>query len=118
MLPDRTNTDYYHTVESGNLKEYFFPRAGSTKNSDTLYNILNDVSCPSTIRLDLLLDECPSLLAEKLSALKKALQGRGDPSDGPGGQDTIYPEVTAELLDGDIDTWNTRPRRVSTYTTS
>ena len=32
MLPDKTNTDYYHTVESPPYKEYFFPRAGSTKN--------------------------------------------------------------------------------------
>ena len=73
MLPDRTNTDYYHTVESGNLKEYFFPRAGSTKNSDTLYNILNDVSCPSTIRLSTYFWTSARLyLAEKLSALKKA----------------------------------------------
>ena len=63
MLPDKTNTNYYHTVESPPYKEYFFPRAGSTKNSDTLYNILNDVSCPSTIKAhDILLDECASLL--------------------------------------------------------
>jgi phosphatidylserine/phosphatidylglycerophosphate/cardiolipin synthase-like enzyme len=38
MLPDKTNTDYSHTVASGVHKEYFFPRAGSTKKSDTLYN--------------------------------------------------------------------------------
>jgi phosphatidylserine/phosphatidylglycerophosphate/cardiolipin synthase-like enzyme len=29
--------------------------------------------------------------------------------DGPGSQDTIYPEVTAELRSSAIDTWNTRP---------
>ena len=31
--------------------------------------------------------------------------------DGPGSQDTIYPEVTAELLNGKIPTWNTRPKK-------
>jgi hypothetical protein len=113
MLPDKTNTDYYHTVESGNLKEYFFPRAGSTKNSDTLYNILNDVSCPSTIRVTTYFWTSARLyLAEKLSALKKAgCKVEVIYPDGPGGQDTIYPEVTAELLDSDIDTWNTRPKK-------
>ena len=73
MLPDKTNTDYYHTVESPPYKEYFFPRAGSTKNSDTLYNILNDVSCPSTIKVTTYFWTSARLyLAEKLSALKKA----------------------------------------------
>ena len=80
MLPDKTNTNYYHTVESPPYKEYFFPRAGSTKNSDTLYNILNDVSCPSTIRLTTYFWTSARLyLAEKLSALKKAgCTRRGD----------------------------------------
>jgi hypothetical protein len=112
MLPDKTNTDYYHTVESGNLKEYFFPRAGSTKKSDTLYNILNDVSCPSTIKLTTYFWTSARLyLAEKLSALKKAgCNVEVIYPDGPGGQDTIYPQVTAELRNGDIPTWNTRPR--------
>jgi hypothetical protein len=111
MLPDKTNIDYYHTVESPPLKQYFFPRAGSTKNSDTLYNILNDVSCPSTIRLTTYFWTSARLyLAEKLSALKKAgCKVEVIYPDGPGGQDTIYPEVTAELRSGAIDTWNTRP---------
>jgi phosphatidylserine/phosphatidylglycerophosphate/cardiolipin synthase-like enzyme len=111
MLPDKTNTDYYHTLESPPLKQYFFPRAGSTKNSDTLYNILNDVSCPSTIRLTTYFWTSARLyLAEKLSALKKAgCKVEVIYPDGPGGQDTIYPEVTAELRSGAIDTWNTRP---------
>lgn len=113
MLPDKTNTDYYHTVESGNLKEYFFPRAGSTKSSDTLYNILNDVSCPSTIRVTTYFWTSARLyLAQKLSALKKAgCKVEVIYPDGPGGQDTIYPEVTAELRSGAIDTWNTRPNK-------
>jgi len=45
MLPDKTNTNYYHTVASGPYKQYFFPRAGSSPTSDTFYNVLSDVSC-------------------------------------------------------------------------
>ena len=115
MLPDKTNTDYYHTVESPPLKEYFFPRAGSTKNSDTLYNILNDVSCSktgptSTIRLTTYFwTDARDYLAKKLSDLKGAgCSVEVIYPDGPGSQDTIYPEVTAELLHGNISTWNTR----------
>jgi phosphatidylserine/phosphatidylglycerophosphate/cardiolipin synthase-like enzyme len=112
MLPDKTNTDYYHTVESGIYKEYFFPRAGSTKKSDTLYNILNDVSCPSTIRLSTYFWTSARLyLADKLVALRKAgCSVEVIYPDGPGKQDTIYPEVTSVLLKGNIDTWNTRPK--------
>jgi PLD-like domain len=111
MLPDKTNTNYYHTVESPPLKEYFFPRAGSTKKSDTLYNILNDVSCPSTIRLTTYFWTSARLyLAEKLSALRKAgCTIEVIYPDGPGSQNTVYAAVTAELRSGKIDTWNTRP---------
>jgi phosphatidylserine/phosphatidylglycerophosphate/cardiolipin synthase-like enzyme len=113
MLPDKTNTDYYHTVESGSYptKEYFFPRAGSTKKSDTLYNILNDVSCPSTIKVSTYFWTSARLyLADKLVALKKAgCSVEVVYPDGPGNQDTIYPEVTSALLKGNVDTWNTRP---------
>jgi len=117
MLPDKTNTDYYHTVESGNLKEYFFPRAGSTKNSDTLYNILNDVSCPSSIKLSTYFWTSARLyLADKLADLqKKGCSVEVIYPDGSGGQDTIYPEVTAALLNGDIPTYNTRPRTGGLY---
>jgi hypothetical protein len=113
MLPDKTNTNYYHTVDSPPYKEYFFPRAGSTKTSDTLYNILNDVSCPSTIRLTTYFWTSARLyLAQKLSALKKAgCKVEVIYPDGPGTQDTVYPEVTAELRSGAIDTWNTRPNK-------
>jgi hypothetical protein len=55
MLPDKTNTDYYHTVSGGPCdpngssaavcKMYYFPRAGSTPSSDTIYNVLSDVTC-------------------------------------------------------------------------
>ncbi len=111
MLPDKTNTDYYHTVASGVNKEYFFPRAGSTKKSDTLYNILNDVSCPSSIKLTTYFWTSARLyLAEKLTALKKAgCRVEVIYPDGSGTQDTIYPQVTAELLNGKIPTYNTRP---------
>jgi phosphatidylserine/phosphatidylglycerophosphate/cardiolipin synthase-like enzyme len=113
MLPDKTNTSYYHTVESPPYKEYFFPRAGSTKNSDTLYNILDDVSCPSTVRLTTYFWTSARLyLAEKLSAMRKAgCTIEVIYPDGPGAQDTIYPQVTAELRSGKIDTWNTRPKK-------
>ena len=113
MLPDKTNTNYYHTVESGNLKEYFFPRAGSTKSSDTLYNILNDVSCPSTIKVTTYFwTNLRVYLADKLADLKsKGCSVEVIYPDGPGSQDTIYPEVTAELRSGAIDTWNTRPNK-------
>jgi phosphatidylserine/phosphatidylglycerophosphate/cardiolipin synthase-like enzyme len=113
MLPDKTNTDYYHTVDSPPYKEYFFPRAGSTKNSDTIYNILNDVSCPSTIRLTTYFwTSARRYLAQKLSALKKAgCTVEVIYPDGPGSQDTIYPEVTADLRSGPVDTWNTRPKK-------
>jgi PLD-like domain len=118
MLPDKTNTDYYHTVQSGPYptKEYFFPRAGSTKNSDTLYNILNDVSCPKSgpkteVRLTTYFWTSARLyLAEKLTALQNAgCIVEVIYPDGSGNQDTIYPQVTAELLHGNVPTYNTRP---------
>ncbi len=111
MLPDKTKTDYYHTATSDPYKEYFFPRAGSTKKSDTLYNILNDVSCPSSIKLTTYFwTSARRYLAAKLADLKE--QGCSVEviyPDGSGNQDTIYPEVTAELRQGGIPTWNTRP---------
>ena len=113
MLPEKTYSNYYGRVESPPYKEYFFPRAGSTKNSDTLYNILNDVSCPSTIRITTYFWTSARLyLAQKLSALKKAgCTIQVIYPDGPGSQDTIYPQVTAELRNNAIDTWNTRPNK-------
>ncbi|RGC70898.1 hypothetical protein C5N14_00155 [Micromonospora sp. MW-13] len=40
------NNDYYRTTSSGNAKSYFFPRAGTTQDTDTIYNMLNEnVSC-------------------------------------------------------------------------
>jgi PLD-like domain len=112
MLPDKTNTDYYHTVESGVYKEYYFPRAGSTKNSDTLYNILNDVSCPSSIKLTTYFwTNLRFYLAEKLADLKKkGCSVEVIYPDGSGSQDTIESKVTAALLNGNVPTYNTRPR--------
>jgi hypothetical protein len=101
MLPDKTNTNYYHTVESGNLKEYFFPRAGSTKSSDTLYNILSDVGCSktgpkTTVKLTTYFWTSARLyLAEKLSAMRKA--GCTIEVIYPGRWDTIYSEITNDL---------------------
>jgi phosphatidylserine/phosphatidylglycerophosphate/cardiolipin synthase-like enzyme len=118
MLPDKTNTNYYHTVESPPLKEYFFPRAGSTKSSDTIYNILSDVGCSktgatSTIRLTTYFwTSARRYLAQKLSALKEdGCKVEVIYPDGPGSQDTIYSEITSDLRSGAIDTWNTRPNK-------
>ncbi len=111
MLPDKTNTDYYHTVESPPYKEYFFPRAGSTKSSDTLYNILNDVSCPSTIKVTTYFwTNLRLYLAEKLADLKKkGCSVEVIYPDGSGDQNTIESKVTAALLNGKVPTYNTRP---------
>ena len=117
MLPDKTNTNYYHTVQSGAYKEYFFPRAGSTKNSDTLYNILNDVSCidgsgkHTSIKLTTYFwTNLRVYLAQKLTALKKAgCNVEVIYPDGSGKQNTIESKVTAELLGGNVPTYNTRP---------
>jgi phosphatidylserine/phosphatidylglycerophosphate/cardiolipin synthase-like enzyme len=49
-------------------------------------------------------------LAEKLTALQNAgCSVEVIYPDGSGAQDTVYPEVTAELRHGAIPTWNTRP---------
>jgi phosphatidylserine/phosphatidylglycerophosphate/cardiolipin synthase-like enzyme len=41
------NSNYYTTVTAGSAKAYFFPRAGSTSSTDTIYNALADnVTCP------------------------------------------------------------------------
>lgn len=40
------NNDYYRTTSSGNAKSYFFPRAGSSASSDTIYNMLDEnITC-------------------------------------------------------------------------
>ncbi|SCE76675.1 Phosphatidylserine/phosphatidylglycerophosphate/cardiolipin synthase [Micromonospora viridifaciens] len=40
------NTDYYRSASSGNAKAYFFPRAGSSTSTDTIYNLLDEnVTC-------------------------------------------------------------------------
>jgi hypothetical protein len=113
MLPDKTNTNYYHTVESPPYKEYFFPRAGSTKKSDTIYNILNDVSCPSTIKLSTYFwTNLRAYLAEKLRDLKKkGCTVEVIYPDGPGGLDTVKSKVTSALIGGKgpiVPTFNTR----------
>ncbi|MFD9890476.1 phosphatidylserine/phosphatidylglycerophosphate/cardiolipin synthase family protein [Amycolatopsis sp. NPDC059027] len=39
-------SDYYRTVSAGNTKAYFFPRAGTDEQTDTIYNMLDDnVAC-------------------------------------------------------------------------
>ncbi|GAA3733974.1 hypothetical protein GCM10022225_15380 [Plantactinospora mayteni] len=40
------NNDYYRSTSSGNAKSYFFPRAGTSQDTDTIYNMLDEnVSC-------------------------------------------------------------------------
>jgi phosphatidylserine/phosphatidylglycerophosphate/cardiolipin synthase-like enzyme len=40
------NGDYYRTVSAGNVKAYYFPRAGTNESTDTIYNMLTDnVTC-------------------------------------------------------------------------
>lgn len=40
------NNDYYRTTSSGTAKSYFFPRAGTTQDTDTIYNMLHEnVTC-------------------------------------------------------------------------
>lgn len=41
----RRDSDYYRTVNAGDVKAYFFPRAGSGAASDTVYNALSNVAC-------------------------------------------------------------------------
>jgi hypothetical protein len=112
MLPDKTNTDYYHTVESGNLKEYFFP---GRLNEEVGHALQHPERCqlPEHHQAhDILLDECASLLGtEALGSQEGGLHGRGDLSRWfrkPGHRS--IPEVTAELRSGAVSTWNTRPR--------
>ncbi len=46
LAAKRKNSDYYRTVSAGNVKAYFFPRAGTTADTDTVYNMLNEnVTC-------------------------------------------------------------------------
>lgn len=40
------NSDYYRMTTSHPVKAYFFPRAGSTAATDTIVEILNNVTCP------------------------------------------------------------------------
>ncbi|MFD2768104.1 phospholipase D-like domain-containing protein [Micromonospora eburnea] len=40
------NNDYYRTTSGGNAESYFFPRAGSSASTDTIYNMLDEnVTC-------------------------------------------------------------------------
>jgi phosphatidylserine/phosphatidylglycerophosphate/cardiolipin synthase-like enzyme len=114
MLPDKTNTDYYHTVVSGKYKEYYFPRAGSTPKSDTIYNILSDVSCSDStghqtkIKLATYNWTTRRLyIADKLTALrKKGCDIQVLYPDGAGGRDTVWSEVANTLLDGGVPAHN------------
>ncbi|MEV0425624.1 phosphatidylserine/phosphatidylglycerophosphate/cardiolipin synthase family protein [Micromonospora sp. NPDC049836] len=46
LADQRKTSNYYRTESSGTVKSYFFPRAGTTQDTDTIYNMLNEnVTC-------------------------------------------------------------------------
>lgn len=126
MLPDKTNTNYYHTASgspcdpngssAASCKLYYFPRAGSTPSSDTIYNVLSDVTCTgaatgygvsgktvikiaayqwTTLRL---------YIAQKLTALK----GKGCNIEVIYPSDKVDAEVATELRKKNIPIYNGR----------
>ncbi|MEU6841300.1 phospholipase D-like domain-containing protein [Streptomyces sp. NPDC046716] len=77
---DWKNWDY-RTVSNGHYKAYFYPRAGTTNSTDTLYSVLNNVSCTykdaagatqHTIVRAAIFQITRQAIADKLVALKKA----------------------------------------------
>ncbi|WP_166355319.1 phospholipase D-like domain-containing protein [Phytoactinopolyspora limicola] len=42
---NRTSTGYYRTVLAGNVKTYHFPRRGTNRSTDTVYQALGNVGC-------------------------------------------------------------------------
>ena len=126
MLPDRTNTDYYHTVSAGpcqpadspaaTCKLYYYPRAGSTPTSDTIYNILSDITCTGAssgygvngkteIKISAYVWTINRLyLAEKLTSLK----GKGCDIQVIYPSDNVDTNVTTELLKKNIQVYNGR----------
>ncbi|MFD3311310.1 phospholipase D-like domain-containing protein [Streptomyces sp. NPDC058694] len=71
----------YRTVSNGLYKAYFFPRAGNTRATDTVYSILNNVTCKykdtagvtQSTRVRVAIFKITRLaIAEKLVSLKKA----------------------------------------------
>lgn len=71
----------YRTVSNGLYKAYFFPRAGNTRATDTVYSVLNNVQCTyknsagvtqrTWVRVSIF-KITRLAIAEKLVALKKA----------------------------------------------
>ncbi|MER5182083.1 phospholipase D-like domain-containing protein [Streptomyces sp. NPDC002896] len=71
----------YRSVSNGLYKAYFFPRAGSTRDSDTVYSVLNNVQCTyknsagvtqSTKVRVAIFKLTRQAIADKLVSLKKA----------------------------------------------
>jgi PLD-like domain len=126
MLPDKTNTDYYHTVSGGPCepsgspaaicKLYYYPRAGSTPSSDTIYNVLSDVTCTgaatgygvngkTVIKISAYAWTSLRLyIAQKLTELK----GKGCNIEVIYPADNVDTKVTAELLKKNIGVYNGR----------
>lgn len=126
MLPDRTGTDYYHTASASpcepagspaaTCKMYYYPRAGSTPSSDTIYNILSDVTCTGAsagygvngrTEIKIAAYVWTSLrlyIAQKLTALK----GKGCDIQVIYPADNVDTKVGTELLRKDIKVYNGR----------
>ncbi|MFI6872778.1 phospholipase D-like domain-containing protein [Streptomyces sp. NPDC050400] len=81
VVHDWANWDY-RTVSNGRYKAYFFPRAGTTNSTDTLYSVLNNVSCSykdaatgttkKTVVRAAIFQITRQAIADKLVSLKKA----------------------------------------------
>lgn len=119
MKKDKTNTHYYRTTTSGNLRTYFFPRAGSTPNSDTLYVELGKVDCTqrtatgygtsdthkTVIRVSAYFwTHLRAYIATRLAGMQRA----GCEIQVVYPADTIDKVVTTALLGAGIPTYNTR----------
>jgi hypothetical protein len=117
MLKDKTNTNYYRTTTSGNLRTYFFPRGGTTSKTDTLYNALGDVDCTkkpaagygsggkTVIRVSAYFwTSLRSYIATRLATMKKA----GCDIQVIYPADTVAASVPKRLLAAGIPTYNTR----------
>ena len=108
--------------------QYFFPRAGSTPTSDTIYNVLSDVSCTgatggygvsgnTVIKISTYTNGrlCASTLAEKLTELAK----KGCHIEVIYPADNVDTEVATELLNSKkIQVYNGRNNGNATRTAS
>ncbi|MFE0102983.1 phospholipase D-like domain-containing protein [Streptomyces sp. NPDC059009] len=96
----------YRTVSSGLYKAYFFPRDGSVNETDTMYSVLNNVSCTykdahgvkqrTKVRAAIF-KVTRKQIADKLVSLKKAGCS----------VDLVYAETDSKKSQGTPGTWET-----------